>query len=118
MLWRFRSNVALFASAILLLAILSICWIQTISKYAVSVPPPTMPFTPEVVSDDITQDNPRWSWNPDKDRNNHRLSEAQCSSAFPLLYKEIDRAASYWKARGGQVKILQENTDLDWSWDA
>jgi hypothetical protein len=66
----------------------------------------------------LTQDNPRWSWNPDKDRNNHRLSEAQCSSAFPLLYKEIDRAASYWKARGGQVKILQENIDLDWSWDA
>jgi hypothetical protein len=76
MLSRFRSNVALFASAILLLAILSICWIQTTSKYAVSVPPPTMPLAPEAVGDDTTQDNPRWSWNPDKDRNNHRLSEA------------------------------------------
>jgi hypothetical protein len=98
-------------------AILSIYWIQTVHVHSVNVPSPVVPSTATGNSDQTPRSDPGWSWNPDKDRNNHRLSEAQCSSAFPLLYKEIDRAATFWGAREGQTKILQENIDLDWSWD-
>ena len=55
------------------------------------------------------------AWTATRDRNNHYMTEAQCLSAFPLLYKEIDRAAAYWKSRPG--KISTENIDLSWSWD-
>jgi hypothetical protein len=61
----------------------------------------------------------KWSWDPRHDRDNHSLSSEQCSSAFPLLYQEIDRAQNYWKSRreDGNGNITSKTIDLAWSVD-
>jgi hypothetical protein len=61
----------------------------------------------------------QWSWDPQRDRDNHSLSSEQCSSAFPVLYQEIDRAQNYWKSRSedGHGNITSKTIDLAWSVD-
>ncbi|CAK4028518.1 Hypothetical predicted protein [Lecanosticta acicola] len=38
-----------------------------------------------------------WSYNWERDRDNHGLSAEQCDIAFPELYYEIDRAVHQWQ---------------------
>ncbi|KAI9652928.1 MAG: hypothetical protein M1821_007775 [Bathelium mastoideum] len=38
-----------------------------------------------------------WNFDPARDGFNHSLSNSQCEEAFPEYYKEIDRAAAFWK---------------------
>lgn len=59
----------------------------------------------------------KWSWDARRDRNDHSLDAAQCASAFPDLYYEINRAASFWRERTGGGKLTKEHYSLDWSED-
>ncbi|CAK3986059.1 DUF821 domain-containing [Lecanosticta acicola] len=58
-----------------------------------------------------------WSFRADRDRNNHSLTLEQCHTAFPDLYKEIDRSRTYWKGRQGNKKLTEEQWGLEWSPD-
>lgn len=58
-----------------------------------------------------------WEWEAERDRNKHTLTDAQCTQAFPDLYHEIDRAASYWSARDGTPPISPASISLDWAAD-
>lgn len=49
-----------------------------------------------------------WSYEWERDRNNHGLTTEQCDIAFPELYNEIDRAAVYWKDK----KITPQSIEL------
>ncbi|KAI6910433.1 hypothetical protein KC316_g4810 [Hortaea werneckii] len=40
-----------------------------------------------------------WTYDWKRHSNNHALTSDQCEAAFPDLYFEIDRAASYWATR-------------------
>lgn len=115
MLLRARNKAVPYATFIVLLAIFTIFWLRRTDQETAHWSQPT--FAPGAGSEKTAQDTSKWSWNPDRDRNNHRLSEAQCSSTFPLLFEEINRAAAFWAKRDGQVKIKEENIDLEWSWD-
>jgi len=55
-----------------------------------------------------------WIYEYPLDARNYGLDEAQCLSAFPELYKEIDRAVSWWKDRGG---ITAKELDVGWRED-
>ena len=37
-----------------------------------------------------------WTYQYPRDARNYGLDEAQCLSAFPELYKEVDRAVAWW----------------------
>ena len=50
----------------------------------------------------------KWNFDPATDRFNHSLSDSQCEEAFPDYYKEIDRAAMFWK----EDKITQEDMNI------
>lgn len=54
-----------------------------------------------------------WTFNYERDSRNYGLSEAQCSSAFPFLYKEVDRAVNH-RSRN---KIRIEEVDTAWRGD-
>ncbi|KAK3070509.1 hypothetical protein LTR53_010328 [Teratosphaeriaceae sp. CCFEE 6253] len=58
---------------------------------------------------------PPWTFDVAVDRNNYSFTHAQCDTAFPLLYHEIDRARDYWRAQQGDKKISYEQIDLGWS---
>ena len=47
------------------------------------------------------QSQREWIYKYPRDARNYGLDEAQCISAFPDLYKEIDRAVAWWKNKGG-----------------
>lgn len=49
-----------------------------------------------------------WSYEWERDGNNHGLTTEQCDIAFPELYNEIDRAANYWKDK----KITAQSIEL------
>lgn len=49
-----------------------------------------------------------WTYDSERDRNNHGLSTDQCDIAFPELYSEIDRAVEHWQDK----KITPESIDL------
>jgi len=57
---------------------------------------------------------PSWEWDYQRDRRNYGLSEAQCGAAFPLLYREVDRAVTY-RRRVGNVTL--EDLDVGWRGD-
>ncbi|GAB7354450.1 hypothetical protein MBLNU459_g4936t1 [Dothideomycetes sp. NU459] len=54
-----------------------------------------------------------WTFNHERDLRNYGLSDAQCSSAFPFLYKEIDRAV----AHRTHDKVRIEEVDTAWRGD-
>lgn len=56
-----------------------------------------------------------WRYNYPRDTRNYGLSEEQCSSAFPELYKEIDRAVAWRKKKG--ILISPEDLDVGWRGD-
>ncbi|KAM0716368.1 hypothetical protein Q7P37_007813 [Cladosporium fusiforme] len=58
----------------------------------------------------------RWTFNASSDGNNHALTKAQCDSAFPDLYYEIDRAAKLRKDR--EIPISREDVSIGWRNDA
>ena len=68
-------------------------------------PPPTQPkghpeshaYTPPAQE--------QWTFNYKKDARNYGLSEEQCLTAFPQLYKEIDRAASHRRKIGKNITL-------------
>ena len=94
-----------------LLFILSFFQLRYAADQIKSAPPLTADHEVVVVKN--------WSWDPQRDRDNHSLSSEQCSSAFPLLYQEIDRAQNYWRSRSedGNANITSETIDLEWSVD-
>ncbi|CZT16806.1 uncharacterized protein RCC_02640 [Ramularia collo-cygni] len=42
----------------------------------------------------------KWSYEWERDGNSHGLNTEQCNSAFPELFREVERATEYWKDRG------------------
>lgn len=56
----------------------------------------------------------QWSYEYPRDARNYGLDEMQCLVAFPDLYKEIDRAAAWWKERGG---VTERELDVGWRGD-
>jgi hypothetical protein len=76
-------------------------------------------FVPPLTTNHEVVIDKKWSWDPQRDRDNHSLSSEQCSSAFPLLYQEINRAQNYWKSRSedGNGNITSKTIDLAWSVD-
>lgn len=69
------------------------------------VPRPVDPICPNSSKDEA------WTFDPRLHATNHALTEAQCSSAFPLLYKEIDRAVEYRHKHGN---ITTDDLDMSW----
>lgn len=70
--------------------------------------PTPVEATPSVDKESVTEQHleptaqptaPSWTYEYERDRNNHGLSTEQCDSAFPELYNEIDRAVEHWKDR-------------------
>lgn len=55
-----------------------------------------------------------WTYQYPRDARNYGLDEAQCLSAFPELYKEVDRAVAWWKEKGG---ITEKELDVGWRGD-
>lgn len=53
-----------------------------------------------------------WSFNAVQDASNYALTHEQCDVAFPLLYKEIDRAVHFWQDLNHT--IMAENIDISW----
>ena len=66
-----------------------------------------------------------WNYDWQRDHDNHSLSDAQCDTAFPQLYEDIDRAVQHgqsrnitthtiglWNRNEGGVKILFRNQQL------
>ncbi|KAI6813993.1 hypothetical protein KC332_g355 [Hortaea werneckii] len=51
--------------------------------------------------------NSTWTYHWKEHRNNHALTDEQCDAAFPDLYFEIDRAASYWATRELNTQSLE-----------
>lgn len=49
-----------------------------------------------------------WTFDWARDADNHGLSEEQCDSAFPELWKEIERSEEYWREK----KISAQNIEL------
>lgn len=78
---------------------------EDLAAKAVSKPPSTAP------------QKPRWTFDAQRDRNDHSLSQEQCTQTFPNLYAEIDRAVGFWRARQGDKKLSPEQVDLGWSGD-
>lgn len=70
-------------------------------------PPPSPPADqPETGSqvDDCQATFNSWAFDHRRDSKNYGLSESQCSSAFPLLGEEIDRAVDY-RRRVGNITV-------------
>lgn len=84
-------------------------------EFAPGFPPESSPELPPFPPAAIEEE--QWAFNPARDRNNYSLSEQQCSTAFPDLYVEIDRAAVFWQERNENMRISQDQLDLDWSYD-
>ncbi|KAL1588696.1 hypothetical protein WHR41_02673 [Cladosporium halotolerans] len=55
-----------------------------------------------------------WIYKYPRDARNYGLDELQCQVAFPDLYKEVDRAAAWWKERGG---VTEREIDVGWRGD-
>lgn len=79
--------------------------------------PPSVPAT-EVTEFDTEFDagaglskGTSWSFDHRRDANNHGLTQERCLAAFPLLYKEIDRAVEYRHKHGN---ITGEDIEMDW----
>ena len=56
-----------------------------------------------------------WAFDYKRDARNYGLSEEQCSSAFPHLYEEIDRAADYRRNIGKNISLLE--VEVGWRGD-
>jgi hypothetical protein len=64
----------------------------------------------------LTQ-TPKWTFDATRDRDNHALTQEQCSATFPDLFHEINRAKEYWKKAQGDKPISFEQINIKWSGD-
>jgi len=71
-----------------------------------TLPLPTVLFLPGYVRAD------EWVFNSTRDAGNYGLSTEQCDAAFPGLFQELERAASYRKAVG---RITLDDVDPSWT---
>lgn len=74
---------------------------------------PGIPSTNYVIEHVSEQETTTWLWDRKRDGRNYGLDEEQCHIAFPLLYKEIDRAVAYRRRN----KIRVEELDTAWRGD-
>ncbi|KAF2161762.1 hypothetical protein M409DRAFT_58838 [Zasmidium cellare ATCC 36951] len=115
-LWKALSAVLLCVLLIQLFSIRS--WTEFPERIFQNPPPSSTESTPaadnkvpETELEVETSPEPKvesWSYEWERDRNNHGLTKEQCDIAFPELYNEIDRAVEYWKDR----KITPQSIDL------
>ena len=63
-----------------------------------------------------THSDGAWSFNASADGNNYALTHAQCDTAFPDLYYEIDRAVAHRNERS--LPITPEDVSISWRNDA
>ncbi|KAE8351380.1 glycosyl transferase family 90-domain-containing protein [Aspergillus coremiiformis] len=71
-----------------------------VAKYALKAPVKQPPFS----SPPQCRNDSSWEFEADRDGNNHGLSEEQCHSAFPKLFVEINKSASFREGRPIQFK--------------
>jgi hypothetical protein len=71
-----------------------------------TLPQPTGVFLPGYVRAN------EWVFNSTRDAGNYGLSTEQCHAAFPGLFQELERAASYRKTVG---RITLDDVDLSWT---
>lgn len=77
---------------------------------------PSYPSRPPAQSSDHEEESSNapgsteWVFDHKRDGRNYGLSEEQCLSAFPLLYKEIDRAAEYRRKIGQNISLKEVET--------
>lgn len=82
------------------------------------IAPPVEPHPPRPSASDHNKTEPNvpaleeWAFDHTRDARNYGLNEEQCLSAFPLLYKEIDRAVTYRRKIGHNISL----TDLEVGW--
>ena len=57
----------------------------------------------------------QWTYQYPRDARNYGLSQEQCESAFPDLYKEIDRAVAWTKEKKGSV--TEDDLGVGWRGD-
>jgi hypothetical protein len=86
----------------------SVSWTRTEAVIETSTPrpihAPTSPSNPKDV---------KWNFDPLRDERHFGLTEDQCNSAFPDLYREIDRAVAA-RSEHGLGTILPEDIDMSW----
>jgi hypothetical protein len=70
------------------------------------LPLPTGVFLPGIVRAN------EWVFNSTRDAGDHGLRTEQCEAAFPSLFQEIERAASYRKTVG---RITLDDVDISWA---
>jgi hypothetical protein len=71
-----------------------------------TLPQPTGAFLPGFVRAS------EWVFNSTRDAGNYGLSTGQCDAAFPGLFQELERAASY---RRTLERITLHDVDLSWT---
>ena len=71
-----------------------------------TLPQPTGVFLPGYVRAN------EWVFNSTRDAGNYGLSTEQCHAAFPGLFQELERAASYRKTVG---RITLDDVDISWT---
>lgn len=87
------------------------------NEHESTAPPPSLP--PDYVppsKDTSSKAEESWTYDPQRDHLNIGLTPAQCDSAFPDLYFEIERAAKVWKDR--EHTIQPDDISIDWRSDA
>ncbi|KAJ9622781.1 hypothetical protein H2203_006432 [Taxawa tesnikishii (nom. ined.)] len=76
---------------------------------AKATPEPVHVPVPSVKDDEARgSTHAEWQFDYARDARNYGLSHEQCSSAFPLLYKEIDRAVEH--RRGNKIDVSEVDT--------
>lgn len=75
------------------------------AAYHLSSPPTSVP-----------QNDKEWAYKWERDSNDHSLTTAQCDSAFPKLYHELDRAVRVWRERNHTIG--PEDIEISWRRDA
>ena len=77
-----------------------------VAKYALK--PPVKQFSPPTCRNDSS-----WEFQVEKDGNDHGLSEEQCRAAFPKLFVELEKSASFRENNPIQFKDVDRLTVED-----
>lgn len=101
-----------------------------INSFSYPRPPPPHPIVAHEYPEDFrgrkTEDDPPrghhsrpqqsdWRFDYARDGKNYGLSEEQCNTAFPELYKEVDRAVAHRRGSGQNVTL--EDLEVGWRGD-
>ena len=80
-----------------------------VAKYALKAPVKQSPLSfPPTCRNDSS-----WEFQVEKDGNDHGLSEEQCRAAFPKLFVELDKSASFRESNPIQFKDVDSMTVED-----